>query len=134
MAMIWPKFYANPRDRQVAGRCGSSSRSGSDLLKRPLISRWLASRPGKRARALRVLVIQAHPRTDSLCTALVAAYVEGACAAGAEINQLSLAEFTFDPNMHQPSPKQQPLEPDLARARELIADSDHLVFVYPTWW
>src|SRR5699024_9324341 len=86
------------------------------------------------AQALRVLVIQAHPRTDSLCAALARAYAEGARTAGAEVEQLTLAELAFDPNMHQPAANQQPLEPDLVRARDLIAGSDHLVFVYPTWW
>lgn len=82
----------------------------------------------------RVLVIQGHPRTDSLCAALGSAYADGARRAGADVSWLTLADLAFDLNVRQPSPGQQPLEPDLAHARDLIAQSDHLVFVYPTWW
>jgi len=40
----------------------------------------------------------------------------------------------FDPNVHMPSPSQQPLEADLNAAQSLVDWADHLVFVYPTWW
>src|SRR5699024_6239396 len=129
MAMTWPTCCANnPRNRP--GGC----RRGCVHLNSPRISRLFAPHTDAGAQALRVLVIQARPRTDSLCAALARAYAEGARTAGAEVEQLTLAELAFDPNMHQPSPNQQPLEPDLVRARDLIAGSDHLVFVYPTWW
>ncbi len=86
--------------------------------------------PGK----LTVLVIQGHPRSDSLCAGLATAYVEGARQAGVEVIELVLSELNFDPDVCEPSPEQQALEPDLVNARELIKRADHLVFVYPTWW
>lgn len=81
-----------------------------------------------------VLVIQGHPRTDSLCTALAAAYVDGAREAGIEVTQLILSGLDFDPNVREPSPAQQDLEPDLVYAKKLVERADHLVFIYPTWW
>lgn len=81
-----------------------------------------------------VLVIQGHPRTDSLCAALAAAYVDGAREAGVEVTQLILSGLDFDPNVREPSPAQQDLEPDLVYAKKLVERADHLVFIYPTWW
>lgn len=84
--------------------------------------------------ALTVLVIRGHPRDDSLCAALAAAYVKGAREVGVEVRELVLAGLDFDPNVRELSPARQDLEPDLVHARELVERSDHLVFVYPTWW
>lgn len=83
---------------------------------------------------LRVLVILAHPRRPSLCQALAEAYVNGARAAGMTVETLDLGDMAFDPDVHTVSPRQQPLEPDLVRARDLIEWADHLCFVYPAWW
>lgn len=83
---------------------------------------------------LKVLVITGHPRTPSLSAALADAYVTGARAAGMEVDTLNLAAMAFDPDVHPVSPTQQPLEPDLERARQRIAWADHLTFVYPAWW
>ncbi len=83
---------------------------------------------------MRCLLILAHPRRDSLCGALFDAYARGAAQAGAECRELILSELSFDPDVHTTSPEQQPLEPDLLRAQRDIAWTEHLVFVYPTWW
>ncbi|MDO9596914.1 MAG: NAD(P)H-dependent oxidoreductase [Azoarcus sp.] len=83
---------------------------------------------------MKVLVILGHPRSPSLCAALAAAYAAGARAAGMEVEELDLGRLDFDPDVHPVSPRDQPLEPDLERARELIAWADHLAFVYPAWW
>lgn len=83
---------------------------------------------------MNVLLVLGHPRKDSLCAALCAAWREGALAAGANVRTLVLADLAFDPYVRVHSPEQQPLEPDLQRACELIEWADHLVFVHPTWW
>jgi len=79
-------------------------------------------------------VILGHPRVDSFCGALASAYEAGARVAGFETLRLDLAGLAFDPNVRLPSPRDQALEPDLARAQALIHWADHLVFVYPAWW
>ena len=83
---------------------------------------------------MKVLVICGHPRKESYCQALAQAYAEGAQAAGAEVRRLELADLHFDLHVRFPSPNQQPCEPDVQRARELITWAEHVVFVYPTWW
>ena len=82
----------------------------------------------------KILVILGHPRQDSLCGALAAAYAEAARAAGAELRELTLADLAFDPVLHTGYGGEQPLEPDLAAAQQAILWADHLAFVYPTWW
>lgn len=82
----------------------------------------------------RVLVVMGHPRRDSYCAALAQAYSEGARRAGAQIEQLSLAELDFDLNVRYPSPRQQFAEADVQRAQQLFEWAEHIVFVYPTWW
>lgn len=82
----------------------------------------------------KILVILGHPRKDSLCGALAAAYAESARAAGAELRELTLADMVFDPVLHAGYLGEQALEADLVAAREAIQWAEHLVFVYPTWW
>lgn len=83
---------------------------------------------------MRVLAVAGHPRPGSYAAALAAAYAEGASAAGAEVELIDLSALDFDPDVHPPSPRDQPLEPDLERVRLAIERADHLVFVYPAWW
>jgi putative NADPH-quinone reductase/1,4-dihydroxy-2-naphthoate octaprenyltransferase len=82
----------------------------------------------------RVLIIVGHPRADSFSHALARAYRAGAERAGVELRELELAALRFDPNVTTRGFADQPVEPDLARARALIAWAEHLVLVYPTWW
>jgi 1,4-dihydroxy-2-naphthoate polyprenyltransferase len=83
---------------------------------------------------LKVLVILGHPRKDSLCGALADAYVAGAREAGVELERLDLADLKFEPNVIAGSPRNQPCEPAIRKALELVAWADHLVLVFPTWW
>lgn len=84
--------------------------------------------------APRILVIIGHPRADSLCAGLAAAYIAGARGAGCAVEVLDLAEMHFDADVTAGSPASQPLEPDLGKARNLIDWAQHLVFVFPNWW
>ena len=83
---------------------------------------------------MNVLIINGHPRKDSLSEALVNAYTEGAREAGVNLTKLTLYELAFDPNVTHFSPRKQLLEPAVQQAQELISWADHVVFVYPTWW
>lgn len=83
---------------------------------------------------MNLLVILGHTRTDSLCGALARAYAAGATDIGCTVRTLAVGEMRFNPDVTALSPAQQPLEPDLETARDLIAWADHLVFVYPNWW
>lgn len=81
-----------------------------------------------------VLVINGHPRTDSLCGGLVGAYADGARSAGHDVRVLALGDLDFDPIRRTGYGEAPPLEPDLQRAQDDIAWADHLVFAYPNWW
>jgi NAD(P)H dehydrogenase (quinone) len=81
-----------------------------------------------------ILVIQGHPRAESLCGALAAAYAEGASASAHPVRRLELSGLRFDPVLHGGFEGSQPLEPALVKAQEDLAWADHLVFVYPVWW
>lgn len=98
------------------------------------INRYVAGRAESPDPRLKVLVIVGHPRSDSFCGALADAFCEGALVAGTLTERLNLADLDFDPDVHTPSPNNQPLEEDLSRAWALVHWADHLVFVYPTWW
>ncbi len=83
---------------------------------------------------MNVLVLLGHPRTDSYCAALAAAYVRGAQASGAQVELLEIANLDFEVHVKVPSPQKQEAEPDIIRARTLITWADHLAFVFPIWW
>ncbi|NTU44586.1 MAG: NAD(P)H-dependent oxidoreductase [Chlorobiaceae bacterium] len=82
----------------------------------------------------RILVILGHPAKKSFCSALADSYVNGARAAGNEVQLLNPGTLTFDPILHNGYNSIQPLEPDLVAAQEAIIWAEHLVFVYPVWW
>lgn len=82
----------------------------------------------------KVLVINGHPDAESFCTALANEYKKGADAAGARCEILHLGEMDFNPVLKYGNRKPMELEPDLAKAKEAVANADHLVFVYPNWW
>ena len=82
-----------------------------------------------------VLVLLGHPRgRDSLCGALAEAYAEGARASGCRVETVDLSALRFEPNLVEPSPRGQALEPDLQGLKEAVERADHLALVYPNWW
>jgi NAD(P)H dehydrogenase (quinone) len=84
--------------------------------------------------AKKILLVNGHPRVESLCGALAASYAEAAREAGHELRTLTLAALSFDPVLHGGFKAEQPLEPALQQAQADITWADHLVFVYPVWW
>jgi putative NADPH-quinone reductase/1,4-dihydroxy-2-naphthoate octaprenyltransferase len=83
---------------------------------------------------LKVLLVLGHPRRDSLCGGLADAFAGGARQAGVDLRRLDLCELQFNPNVIAGSPRNQPLEPAVRQAVDLVRWADHLVFVFPTWW
>jgi putative NADPH-quinone reductase len=82
----------------------------------------------------RILVILGHPVNESFCGALANSYVDGAKAAGHDVQLIALGHLTFDPLLHNGYATIQPLEPDLLAGQAAITWAQHLVFVYPIWW
>ena len=63
-----------------------------------------------------VLVINGHPRNDSLSESLVNAYIAGAKTAGVKLNYLKLADLSFNPHVITESPRDQHFETDITAA------------------
>src|SRR5687768_11483292 len=106
--------------RLLQAKLGEDGRQGSP--KRPARAR------------LRVLLIVGHPRAGSFSHALAAAWRTGAERAGVELRELELAGLGFARDVTTRDFADQPVEPDIARARALLDWAEHLVLVYPTWW
>lgn len=81
----------------------------------------------------KIMIVVGHPHVDSYCEALAEAYRRGAEAGGHEVRLFALAEMTFDPILREGYRREQPLEPDLAAAREAFVACDHAVLVFPLW-
>ena len=82
----------------------------------------------------RIFIWVAHPKADTLSSALADAYETGARARGAEIRRMDLSAMTFDMEKPGYGRRGDTLEPDLARWQENVAWADHLFIVHPYWW
>ena len=82
----------------------------------------------------RILVVLGHPNSDSFCGAIANSYMEGAKAAGHEVQRIAVGDLSFDPVLHQGYHTVQELEPDLVAGQAAITWAQHVVFVYPIWW
>ena len=86
-----------------------------------------------------VLVVQAHPRADSLCAQLALAAERGLQRAGHDVTTLRLYDEGFQATMteaervayHGDAPV---LDPMVAAHAVAVRTAEALVFVYPTWW
>jgi len=82
----------------------------------------------------RALLLFGHADTNTFNDRLAEAYARGYTAGGGTVERLDLAALQFDPILRSGHRADQPLEPDLLRARTAIERADHLVWVYPTYW
>ena len=81
-----------------------------------------------------ILVINGHPNPSSFNAALTVAYLQGAKEAGAQVEELTIANLKFNLNLQYGYQKRMDLEPDLLMAWEKIQAADHLVWLHPVWW
>ncbi len=79
----------------------------------------------------KILILQGHPRKDSLVNALTQAYYDGAKELGFDVELIHLIDLNFDLILRE---KDQVLEPDLKMMQQKIKAADHLVLAFPTWW
>lgn len=82
----------------------------------------------------KILIINGHPHKDSFNFGLAAAYKKGAQSAGAQVQEVVIADLAFNPNLQFGYQKRMVLEPDLLDAWEKIQWAEHLVWVHPVWW
>ncbi len=82
----------------------------------------------------KILVISGHPSNESFSESLTEKYCDGAKAAGNEIKRINVRELDFAPFLENGYKNEQRIEQDIIVAQEHIKWSNHMVFVYPTWW
>jgi putative NADPH-quinone reductase len=88
---------------------------------------------------MHVLMVVAHPNSDSFCHAVAAGAAAGARSAGHQVTVVDLYAEGFVAAMsaeerrayHSPQPV---IDPLVAKSVELLRSCQALVFVYPTWW
>ncbi|MFN7326015.1 MAG: NAD(P)H-dependent oxidoreductase [Chitinophagales bacterium] len=83
---------------------------------------------------MKILVIDCHNRENSLCTALAESYRKGAIDAGNELKLLNLRDLNMEEYLRYGHDQKYEPVGDVLNAQHLISWSDHLLFVYPTWW
>lgn len=81
-----------------------------------------------------VLVINGHPDKQSFNYALAQAYSTGAIKKQANVQQINIADLSFNPNLQYGYRQRTELEPDLKEAIQKIKDAEHLVWIFPMWW
>lgn len=85
----------------------------------------------------KILLINGHPRENSLCDILVIQYIDGARSKNAQVKVLNLRNLNLEPwikydwNANHDSI---PTSEDLIKAQELISWCHHIVFAFPTYW
>ena len=80
-----------------------------------------------------IAIFVGNPQLDSYSEALGQAYRRGAEAGGHRAQLFLLAKMSFDAILREGYRREQPLEPDLAAARQALIDCDHVVFIFPLW-
>lgn len=81
-----------------------------------------------------ILIINGHPNPESFNFGIAASYLKGAVDSGAQVENITIAELQFNPNLKFGYQKRTELEPDLLEAWEKIKRADHLVWIHPVWW
>ncbi len=81
-----------------------------------------------------ILVINAHTNENSFCFALSNNYIKGAKKSGNKIKTLNLKDLDLEKFVKHIHDSKTQLPEDLQEVQKNITWSDHLVFVYPTWW
>lgn len=83
-----------------------------------------------------ILIIMGHPNRDSLCSALAEKYYQSSIENGHNVKILRLIDLQFNPNLlgHSTVSDFQNLELDIQQSIESVITSDHIVFVFPSWW
>jgi len=82
---------------------------------------------------MRCLILDGHPDSGRLITALLDGYAAG-LPDGTEIVRIAVRDLAFDPNMKHGYAIKPPLEPDLVALSQELDACDHLVVAFPMWW
>ena len=81
-----------------------------------------------------ILLINGHPDKESFNHALAASYKRGASETEAVIEEITITDLNFNPNLKFGYRKRTELEPDLQEALTKIKKANHIVWFFPVWW
>ncbi|MFT5591880.1 MAG: NAD(P)H dehydrogenase (quinone) [Oceanicoccus sp.] len=81
----------------------------------------------------RILLINANPKSDSLCKALAQRYAETA-KKKYELIEVHIGELVFNPDLSEGYQISSDLEDDLKTIQQQIIWATHIVFIVPVWW
>jgi NAD(P)H dehydrogenase (quinone) len=87
---------------------------------------------GDAARMPKILILDGHPEPDGLIAELGRSY-ETAARRGAQVERINVRELSFALVLRRHH-ADQPLEPDLLRARDAMLRAQHVVWLFPNWW
>jgi NAD(P)H dehydrogenase (quinone) len=79
-----------------------------------------------------ILVINGHPRKDSFSSLICETYKKAAEDNQAKVDILDIIDLKFEAFQTVFRDYQAP--EDILKARGLIKEADHIVWVYPIWW
>lgn len=85
---------------------------------------------------MHILVVIAHPQTESFSHKLAAAYCEGAASAGHSVKVLDLYRTELQLGFLRPESqaeykKNQPIR---LKLQTMVGDADEIIFIHPLWW
>ena len=86
---------------------------------------------------MHILIVYAHPNTDSFCHALKESVYEALIAQNHEVKIVDLYAEEFQPCMVPADFSQfdrKPLPDDVVREQARVEWSDGMVFIFPIWW
>ena len=82
----------------------------------------------------KILIINGHPNSGTLCSDLVEAYEKGASSAGADVQVINIRDLPLENYLRYAYYERKPVGKEIQQVRGQITWADHIVFVYPNWW
>lgn len=81
----------------------------------------------------KILIINANPKSHSMCKSIAEHYSRVA-GVKHDLKNIAISDMNFELNLTEGYDKIVPLEPDLLRFQELIQWCEHVVIISPVWW
>lgn len=86
---------------------------------------------------MNILIIYAHPNPDSFNSSILRSIKEGLDKTENQVEVLDLYKENFDPVLRfdaQNRRRDLYKDPYTEKYRNLISNTDHIIFIYPVWW
>ncbi|MFZ2513311.1 MAG: NAD(P)H-dependent oxidoreductase [Candidatus Saccharimonadales bacterium] len=82
----------------------------------------------------KILIINGHPNSGTLCSDIAGAYAEGARTSGAEVRTIHIRDLPLEKYLRYAYYERTPVSKEIQAVRDEISWAEHIVFVYPNWW